>query len=131
MRFISNGIPIDPASIPSPFPLHLLSFFPIFVFCSWSCRPEYFCVISCFQHRIFSIHLSICFWKLVVLFIVSLECHLFSCYTLSGTSANEIVTFNGKSDVVELLSLSPYSSCTSNCIPAIFRMVVHSNQGLS
>ena len=40
--------------------------------------------------------------------------------TLSGTSANEIVTFNGKSDVVELLSLSPYSSCTSNCIAAIF-----------
>ena len=40
--------------------------------------------------------------------------------TLSGTSANEIVTFNGKADVVELLSLSPYSSCTSNCIADIF-----------
>ena len=45
--------------------------------------------------------------------------------------ANEIVTFNGKSDVVEFLSLSPYSSCTSTCITAIFHMVVHSNQGLS
>ena len=124
MRFISNGIPINPVSIPSLFPLHLLFLFLPFL--CFALGHIFMCCLMFTATNIFNPPFDL-FWKLVILLIASLECHIFSCYMLSGTSANEIVMFNGKSDVVEFLSLSPYSFCTSNCIPAIFHMVVHSN----
>ena len=58
-----------------------------------------------------------------------LECHFH--IASSGTSANAMVTFKGKSFVLELLNISPYSSWTSGCMALILRVVIHSNQGLS
>ena len=42
-----------------------------------------------------------------------------------------MVTLKGKSFVLELLNVSPYSSWTSSCTALIARVVVNSNQGLS
>ena len=42
-----------------------------------------------------------------------------------------MVTFEGKSFVLELLNVSLYSYWTSSCMALIVRVVVHSNQGLS
>ena len=44
-------------------------------------------------------------------------------------SANAMVTFKGKSFVLELLNVSLYSSWTSSCMVLIVRVVIHSNQG--
>ena len=49
----------------------------------------------------------------------------------SGTSANDMMTFSGMSLDMALFNVSLYSSCMSNCMPDIFFVAVHSNQGLS